>query len=85
MANSKCRLHGGLSTGPKTSAGLMHSRRANWKHGEYSRERKEELQALRQGLKTILNPQALFNLSPAEVRMHNAALARLMCKIQSGF
>ena len=34
----RCRLHGGKSTGPKTTAGLERSRRARWKHGVYSRE-----------------------------------------------
>ena len=34
----RCRLHGGLSTGPRTPEGLERSRRARWKHGAYSRE-----------------------------------------------
>jgi hypothetical protein len=34
----RCRVHGGLSTGPRTSEGLARSRRANWKHGRYSQE-----------------------------------------------
>lgn len=34
----RCRLHGGKSTGPRTPEGLARSRRANWKHGAYSRE-----------------------------------------------
>jgi len=34
----RCRLHGGLSTGPRTAEGLARSRRARWKHGRYSRE-----------------------------------------------
>jgi hypothetical protein len=38
MANGRCRIHGGLSTGPRTAAGLERSRRARWKHGAYSRE-----------------------------------------------
>ncbi|HZF33834.1 MAG TPA: HGGxSTG domain-containing protein [Candidatus Angelobacter sp.] len=33
MPNGRCRLHGGLSTGPRTPAGLDRSRRARWKHG----------------------------------------------------
>jgi hypothetical protein len=36
MANGRCRLHGGLSTGPRTPAGLARSRRARWKHGARS-------------------------------------------------
>jgi hypothetical protein len=38
MSNGRCRMHGGLSTGPKTPYGLERSRRANWKHGMYSAE-----------------------------------------------
>ena len=38
MANGRCRLHGGKSTGPRTPEGLAKSKRANWKHGFYSEE-----------------------------------------------
>jgi len=41
MKNGRCRLHGGLSTGPRTPEGLERSRRARWKHGRYSREAKQ--------------------------------------------
>ncbi len=37
----RCRLHGGLSTGPRTAEGLARSRRARWKHGRYSAEARE--------------------------------------------
>src|SRR5262245_53545023 len=40
MPNRRCKLHGGKSTGPRTPEGLERSRRANWKHGCYSREAK---------------------------------------------
>lgn len=30
----KCSSHGGLSTGPKTQAGIQRIRDAHWKHGE---------------------------------------------------
>jgi hypothetical protein len=36
--NRRCRLHGGLSTGPKTLEGLAHSRAANTRHGRFSAE-----------------------------------------------
>lgn len=36
MRNGRCRMHGGLSTGPRTQEGLERCRRANWKHGRYS-------------------------------------------------
>jgi hypothetical protein len=42
MPNGRCKLHGGKSTGPRTAEGLERSRRANWKHGYYSREAKAE-------------------------------------------
>jgi len=38
MPNGRCRLHGGVSTGPRTPAGLARSRRAGWKHGARSAE-----------------------------------------------
>ena len=36
MPNGRCRLHGGLSTGPKTPAGVERIRQAVTKHGRYS-------------------------------------------------
>ncbi len=36
MANGRCRMHGGKSTGPRTSEGLERSKKANLKHGYYS-------------------------------------------------
>jgi hypothetical protein len=34
----RCRLHGGLSTGPKTLAGVARIRAANTRHGRFSAE-----------------------------------------------
>lgn len=42
MANGRCRLHGGLSTGPKTVEGLERIRRAVTKHGRYSQAAKDD-------------------------------------------
>jgi hypothetical protein len=36
LKNGRCRLHGGLSTGPKTMEGIERIRRAVTKHGRYS-------------------------------------------------
>ena len=47
MANGRCRMHGGASTGPRTPEGLANSRRARWKHGLYSAERKRLRRQLR--------------------------------------
>ena len=38
MANGRCRMHGGPSTGPKTAEGRARSGKARWKHGRYSKE-----------------------------------------------
>jgi hypothetical protein len=47
MANGRCRLHGGLSTGPKSLAGIERIRRAVTKHGRYSHATKAELRYFR--------------------------------------
>ncbi|MGE0117744.1 MAG: HGGxSTG domain-containing protein [Dongiaceae bacterium] len=36
MANGRCRLHGGLSTGPRTAEGRARCARARLRHGAYS-------------------------------------------------
>jgi ribosomal protein L32 len=47
MQNDRCRMHGGTSTGPRTSEGLERMRRANTRHGIYSEERRRLMQAVR--------------------------------------
>jgi glucans biosynthesis protein len=42
----RCRMHGGLSTGPRTPEGLERSRRARWLHGRYSVETRRRRAAL---------------------------------------
>src|SRR5208283_2576542 len=46
MKNGRCRMHGGASTGPRTSTGLTRSRHANWKHGCYSAHSKLQAKLL---------------------------------------
>ncbi|MHC4558601.1 MAG: HGGxSTG domain-containing protein [Planctomycetota bacterium] len=48
MANGRCRMHGGKSTGPRTPEGLERSRKANFKHGYYSAESIAERRLIRQ-------------------------------------
>ena len=38
MANGRCRMHGGASTGPRTAEGIERIRKARTKHGGYSAE-----------------------------------------------
>ena len=42
MANGRCRLHGGKSTGPKTAAGIERIRRAVTKDGRYTKAARAE-------------------------------------------
>lgn len=42
MRNGRCRLHGGLSTGPKTPEGRRRIRIALLKHGRYTKEARQE-------------------------------------------
>ncbi len=53
MANGRCRLHGGLSTGLKTAAGIERIRRAVTKHGYYSKAATEERQRAHAAIKAI--------------------------------
>src|SRR5262249_50693922 len=52
MRNGRCRLHGGLSTGPKTPEGIERIRKAGTIHGRYSAAAKEQrrhaLQSMRE-------------------------------------
>jgi len=48
MANGRCRLHGGLSTGPKTAEGIERIRRAVTKHGRYSKQANAERRFIRE-------------------------------------
>lgn len=51
MRNGRCRMHGGKSCGPRTVEGLERSRLANWKHGIYSQEMRNQRRALRRLIK----------------------------------
>ena len=48
MANGRCSMHGGASTGPRTAEGLARSRRARWKHGLYSAQAMAEQKRVRE-------------------------------------
>jgi hypothetical protein len=55
MRNGRCRLHGGLSTGPKTAEGIERIRRAVTKHGRYSKRGKAERTEYRHLLRDTQN------------------------------
>jgi hypothetical protein len=56
MANGRCRLHGGKSTGPRTEEGRKRMKEANTKHGLYSAEM---VQARRQARDLIRESKAI--------------------------
>jgi hypothetical protein len=47
MKNGRCRMHGGLSTGPRTPEGRERCRMANWRHGLRSQWYEEERREIR--------------------------------------
>jgi hypothetical protein len=56
MANGRCRIHGGTSTGPRTPEGIENIRKTHMKHGQRSAEairRRKEGMALRREIKRL--------------------------------
>jgi hypothetical protein len=50
---TRCRLHGGLSTGPKTPEGKARIVAAQWKHGRRSRDFSETRKQIWKELRAI--------------------------------
>ena len=53
MPNGRCRMNGGMSTGPQTPAGLERSRKARWIHGWYSRKVRDDRRESRRLLRAL--------------------------------
>ena len=51
---TRCRLHGGLSTGPKTAEGKARAAAAHWKHGRRSRGHVEKIKFINGELRRII-------------------------------
>jgi hypothetical protein len=66
MANGRCRMHGGPSTGPRTAEGLERSRKSGWKHGHYSAEAKQVRREARQQLQLLRQLIAAGDASSAQ-------------------
>lgn len=73
MANGRCRMHGGRSTGPRTPEGLARLAAARTTHGAYNAESR----AFRAGCRTLvvrsnllimLSRHATFGRDPADLR-----------------
>ena len=74
MKNGRCRMHGGLSTGPRTAEGLARARRARWKHGFDS----AEIRSLRRlAAETCRELAASVWLARAEISRRRSAAGRV--------
>jgi len=72
MPNGRCRLHGGLSTGPRTSEGLARSRRARLTHGTRSAGMRALLREARLHLRRSHALRARFTGSSAGHGVHRS-------------
>jgi hypothetical protein len=72
MPNGRCRLHGGLSTGPRTPEGLARSRRARWKHGARSAEVRALLREARLQSRRTRALRVCLDGSPAGHGVHRS-------------
>jgi hypothetical protein len=66
MANRRCRMHGGTSTGPRTPEGLQRCQRAAWKHGRRSAEAialRKQAMAIRREMRRLMAMRARVGLS----------------------
>src|SRR5258708_38615422 len=63
MVNGRCRIQGGLSTGPKTAKGIERIRQANTKHGRYSKRATAEREQYRKLLRDCQNMLAAPRIS----------------------
>jgi hypothetical protein len=70
MKNGRCRMHGGLSTGPRTPEGLARSRRARLTHGGYSAPVRALRAAARAHARRVRALVALVRARPAGHGVH---------------
>lgn len=53
LGKSRCRMHGGCSTGPRTAEGLSRSKQAHWKHGRFTGKARREAAYIRELLREV--------------------------------
>ena len=61
---NRCKLHGGLSTGPRTEEGSARSIAAHTKHGRRSRKHVEKVKAINAELRRLTYELKLAGLIP---------------------
>jgi hypothetical protein len=58
MPNGRCRMHGGMSTGPRTPEGIERIRASRTKHGRYSAAaiaRRREARSILRAVRDLLS------------------------------
>jgi hypothetical protein len=53
IPNGRCRMHGGMSTGPRTAEGIKRIRASRTKHGRYSQAAIKQRQESRAAVRMI--------------------------------
>jgi C-terminal processing protease CtpA/Prc len=66
QGKTKCRTHGGASTGPKTQAGKDAIRRAHYKHGEQTLEAKAARSAKDAEMQALEDIMHVMNMTSAK-------------------
>ena len=79
MPNGRCRLHGGLSTGPKTAEGIERIRLAVTKHGRYTKQSKTKRAEDRKRLRAFR--EMLARLSSTG-RLNDSASASALLRVR---
>jgi hypothetical protein len=77
----RCRLHGGLSTGPKTAAGLARLRTAKTKHGRYSAEHRALQRVLHAYQRDGIESARSFPVREARSELLRRAREPLSCDV----
>jgi len=81
MRNGRCRVHGGLSTGPKTAAVLARLRAAKTKHGRYSAEHRALLRLLHASQRNGIESARSFPVREARSELLRRAREPLSCEV----
>ena len=80
QGKTKCRTHGGASTGPKTQAGKDAIRRAQFKHGEQTLEAKAARSAKDAELQSLEDVLHALNMTSAKRTRGRKALGYVPIK-----
>ena len=80
QGKTKCRTHGGASTGPKTQAGKDAIRRAHFKHGEQTLEAKTARSAKDAEMQALEDIMHVMNMTSAKRTRGRKALGYVPIK-----